>query len=179
MATIYKSETYIHEALDSLQTKVKAKSRFHITNIEKISINTGVGKYETKQQVEIAQYLEQLTGQKPKQVASKVSVAGFKLRKGQTVGYTVTLRGKKMQDFLLMLTYLALPRSRDFRGTKNNSFDNTNKTYSLGIPNAGIFPVIGFDTTLNFGLQVNITFTQAGIQNKQLLEELHFPLKKA
>jgi large subunit ribosomal protein L5 len=166
------------DVIDSLTKDNKDVNPFAISQIEKISINVGVGKYDTKQQVEIADYLNKLTGNEPKKVPSKVSIAGFKLRKGQIVGLVSTLRGKKMRDFLTHLIYLALPRTRDFRGLKVDAFDKNEKVYSLGIENASIFPVIGFDTSVNFGMQINIVFKKASPMNRELLTKLNFPFKK-
>jgi large subunit ribosomal protein L5 len=151
---------------------------FALPGISKISINVGVGnKFDPKQKQEVGEYLEKLTGQKPKVILSSKSIAAFKLRKGDTVGLMVTLRGLKMYDFLLNLVYVALPRSRDFKGVKA-SFDANNSSYSLGLENANIFPAVGFDTSVNFGLQLNITFKQPTINNKLLLEKLNFPFKR-
>jgi large subunit ribosomal protein L5 len=151
---------------------------FDLSQIEKISINVGVGKFDTKQQADIADYLQKLTGNEPKKVPSKDSIAGFKLRKGVIVGIVSTLRGKKMKDFLTQLIYIALPRTRDFRGCKVDAFDHNNKVYSLGIPNASIFPVVGFDPSVNFGLQINIVFKNSSPLNKELLTKLNFPFKR-
>jgi large subunit ribosomal protein L5 len=119
--------------------------------------------------------LEKLTGQLPKMVQTGKSIAGFKIRKGDVNSAMVTLRGKKMLDFLLLLVYIALPRTKDFRGVKRDAFDKQYRTYNLGIPNASIFPQIGFDSSVQFGLQINIVFKQPGENNKLLLEKLNFP----
>ncbi|NJK71274.1 MAG: hypothetical protein HC932_03415 [Thermales bacterium] len=118
-----------------------------------------------------------MTGQKPKVVQSKVSVAGFKLRKGEPIGMVLTLRGKRMYDFLLNLVFLSLPRTRDFRGIPDSSFDKEYKSYSLGIRSSSVFPLIGFDTGINFGMQINLVFNQGREENKKLLQKLNFPFK--
>jgi len=76
------------------------------------------------------------------------------------------------------LVYLALPRTRDFKGVKSESFDSQKLTYSLGIPSASIFPTIGFSSTINFGLQINIVFKTQGEKNKILLEKANLPFVK-
>lgn len=173
------SEKYYSNARDSLiKTHNKEINIFDISTISKVSINVGIGKYEAKQKKEIEEYLHKLTGQKPKIIASKVSIAGFKLRKGDMVGLLITLRGKKMHDFLMNLIYLALPRSRDFKGIKNTSFDQNVTGYSLGVENASIFPAVGFDSSVQFGMQINISFKKGSEMNKQFLQELKFPFKK-
>jgi large subunit ribosomal protein L5 len=151
---------------------------FALSQIEKISINIGVGKYDAKQQADIAEHLSKITGNTPKLVPSRVSIAGFKLRKGAIVGLVSTLRGKKMRDFLTLLVFVALPRTRDFRGIKIDSFDANGKVYSLGIPSAAIFPQVGFDATVQFGMQINIVFKNNSPLNKELLTKLNFPFKR-
>lgn len=151
---------------------------FAYPSIEKVGINVGVGKLETKQVDEVAKQLEYLLGQKPKYVKTNKSIAGFKLRSGKVVGLQVTLRDQKMYDFILNLVYLALPRSRDFKGIDPSNFDKTQKTYSIGIRSASIFPTIGFDNSQDFGMQVNITFKNSQ-NNHFLLETLNFPFIKS
>lgn len=169
----YKEATKIE-----LSKELKTENPFALPSISKITINVGVGnKYDPKQKQEVAEHLESLTGQKPKVILSSKSIAAFKLRKGENVGLLVTLRGVKMYDFLLGLVYVALPRSRDFKGIKA-SYDAKNSSYSLGLENANIFPAVGFDTLVNFGLQINITFKQATENNQLLLQKLNFPFKR-
>lgn len=151
---------------------------FAISQIEKISINVGVGKFDSKQQAEIVNYLTKLTGAEPKKVAAKNSIAGFKIRKGQIVGLKSTLRGKKMKDFMTQLIYIAIPRTRDFRGFSASAFDKTGKVYSMGIETASIFPAIGFDPVVNFGLQINIVFKNESPLNVELMKKLKFPFKR-
>jgi large subunit ribosomal protein L5 len=150
---------------------------FDISSISSVTINTGVGKFDNKQKQDIADTLARITCQTPKKVASRVSIATFKLRKGDTVGYTITLRGQKARDFLFQLIYIAIPRTRDFKGIKLNSFDSKFSTYSLGIENASIFPAVGFDNNINFGLQVNIKFRKLQESNLEYLQALNFPFK--
>jgi len=166
------------EVIESLQKDNKKINPFALAQIDKISINVGVGRYDAKQQADIADYLSKITGNNPKQVPSKVSIAGFKLRKGQIVGLVSTLRGTKMKDFLTQLIYIALPRTRDFRGFSDASFDANGKVYSIGIPNASIFPAVGFDPSVQFGMQINIVFKTNSDLNKELLTKLNFPFKR-
>ena len=166
------------KAKTDLTTDLGNVNSFALPKISKISINVGVGnKFDPKQKQEVGEYLQKLTGQKPKVILSSKSIAAFKLRKGEVVGLMVTLRGAKMNDFLLNLIYVALPRSRDFKWIKA-SFDANNSSYSLWLENANIFPAIGFDATVNFGLQMNVTFNQADPNNQLLLQKLNFPFKR-
>jgi large subunit ribosomal protein L5 len=172
------SNDYKTKAIEALVESFPGLNRFALPVLDKISINVGVGKFESKEKDDIANYLEKLTGQKPKEVKSKKSIAGFKLRKGDTIGYVVTLRGRKIYDFLLHLIYIALPRSRDFKGISQAAFDKNYSTYSLGIETASIFPVIGFDSSVNFGMQINIVFKTGSKNNLTFLQNLNFPFKK-
>jgi len=150
-------------------------------SLSKISINVGCGtgsnkKYDSKDRDAIAKYLEKITGQKASLVASNKSISGFKLRAGEIVGVKVTLRGKKMYDFLVKLIYVALPRTRDFRGLSANHFDKSGN-YSLGIKSSTIFPEVGFDADVNFGLQVNFVFKNIdSSQTETLVKLLKLPI---
>lgn len=172
------SNEYYTKAVEDTAKLLNIKNIMAAPRVSKVSINIGMGKYDNKQKQEIMNYLEKLTGQKPKAIKSRVSVAGFKLRKNELVACQVTLRSKTAQDFLVNLVYLGLPRTRDFRGIKNTSFDNNYSTYSVGIENASIFPAIGFDTGYNFGMQVNVSFASGSTNNLELLKQLNFPFKK-
>jgi large subunit ribosomal protein L5 len=172
------SDKFYSDAIEKTAKELNITNPMAAPRVSKVSINIGMGKYDNKQKQEIINYLEKLTGQKPKSVKSKVSVAGFKLRKNELVGCITTLRGKKAKDFLMTLIYLGLPRTRDFRGIKSTSFDSNYSTYSVGIENASIFPAIGFDIPFNFGMQVNVGFATNTPNNVELLKNLNFPFKK-
>lgn len=177
-ATKLDTAKYFDQARQKLQKDLPKTNPFALPQVDSVVINVGVGRYDNKQKQDIAGYLTKLTSQTPRQVASKVSIASFKVRKGDTVGLMVTLRGKKARDFLLQLIYVALPRTRDFKGIKGTSFDKNNRCYSLGIENVSIFPAIGFDTSVQFGAQINVVFKQSDVNNKLLLQHLNFPFKK-
>jgi|694.fasta_scaffold24355_6 large subunit ribosomal protein L5 len=172
------AETYIAEIAKELNTFFPKASSFTKPGIKSLSINIGVGKYDNKQKEEVYNNLLKLTGQKPKKIYSKKSISGFKLRAGDFVAIQNTLRGKKIYDFLLKFIYVALPRGRDFKGVKNDSFDSNYQTYTVGIPTASIFPTVGFGGSVDFGMQINITFKNKGEQNKILLNTLKLPLAK-
>lgn len=175
------SQSYVKTAHESTKKAFPKANPFTLPKIKQISINAGIGnksKFDGKQQQEVVDYLTKLTGQKPKQVATKKSVANFKTRAGDIVGAVVTLRGKKAEDFLLNLVYISLPRTRDFKGIKETSFDKTYRSFSLGIENASIFPAVGFDASTIFGLQINIVFEKSDPNNLTFLQNLSFPFKK-
>jgi large subunit ribosomal protein L5 len=156
------------------------KNPFLVPSIEKVVINIGVGnnKFDSKKKEQIIKHLLNLTGQLSKKVYTKKSISNFKLRSGDLVGVVTTLRGDKAYNFLLQLIYLALPRTKDFKGFSQSLFDKTNRTYSMGIKSTSIFPTIGFGSTLDFGMQVNITFKTSNENNKKFLERLNFPFSK-
>jgi large subunit ribosomal protein L5 len=171
---------YFAQATKDIQKKHPKLNTFAHPKISKIVINirTSPKDFDNKQKQEVSDYLEKLTSQKPKKTYSKLSIAAFKIRKGDVVGLVVTLRNKKAEDFLMQLIYMALPRTKDFKGIKNNAFDSNMSCYSLSIDNSGIFHAIGFDTTIEFGMQINIVFKHSDPLNKELLENLNFPFKK-
>ena len=173
------SHDYYTDAVTKTMQELKL-NKFASPAIEKITVNVGIGKFKTEktQQDEIVDLVEKLTGQIPKKSYSKEAISGFKLRAGELVGTSVTLRGKKMHDFLLSLIYLALPRTKDFKGIKSTSWSENFSSYSIGIRDASIFPQIGFNAKVNFGLQVTITFKQPGKNNQKLLANLAFPFEK-
>jgi large subunit ribosomal protein L5 len=169
---------WFDSAKSQIITANPEQNKFALPDVDKISINVGVGKYDNKQKQEIAEYLEKITSQKPRKALSRDSIASFKSRKGDVVGLVVTLRGQKAKDFLLQLVYIALPRTRDFKGIKSEVFNNNFSSYSLGIESVSIFPSIGYDTTVNFGMQINVCFKHPTPQNRDLLNALNLPFKK-
>jgi large subunit ribosomal protein L5 len=155
---------------------------FALPQIKAICLNVGLGNKsfaDTKKKMDAVALFEKMVGQKVKTVRSKVSIASFKLRKNEVVGATVTLRGQKARDFLMQLVYVALPRQKDFHGVRAGSFDRNFGTYSLGIENTSIFPAIGFDNEVNFGMQVNIVFKNKTEMNLDFLRALNVPFERA
>jgi len=97
---------------------------FQSPRVEKVVISTGVGSLKDKKKIEvIVDRLTKITGQKPSPRQAKKSIASFKLREGDIIGYQVTLRGNRMYDFLDKLIHIALPRTRDFRGVQRTAID--------------------------------------------------------
>jgi len=162
------------------------KEKFNYTNvsqspkIEKVTVSVGVGSTKDKKKIEtIVDRLTQITGQKPSARPAKKSIATFKLREGEVVGYQVTLRGARMYDFLDKLIHIALPRTRDFRGIKLTSIDEMGNI-SIGIKEHTIFPETSDEELRNvFGLSVTITTSaRTKEETEALLRGIHFPLKK-
>lgn len=149
--------------------------------IKKVLLNIGLGEAVTSKKVlesGIAD-LTAISGQKPKVTQAKVAIAGFKIRKGDTVGLMVTLRGKRMKDFLTKLFAIVLPRLRDFQGLSRDSFDGQGN-YNLGIPEQIVFPEIDYEKIDKIrGLQITIvTNARSDEKAEKLLESLGMPFEK-
>ena len=133
-----------------------------------------------KKKIELIQdRLAKITGQKTAPRGAKKSVAAFKIREGDTIGYQVTLRGKRMYDFLDRLLHIALPRARDFRGLSRESVDLMGNV-TIGIREHTIFPETGDEDIKDvFGFAITVVTTA---NNKKdalaFLEHLGFPFKK-
>jgi large subunit ribosomal protein L5 len=162
------------------------KEKFNLKNINqapqlvKVSISTGIGSIKDKKKVElISNRLEKITGQKVAKKGSKKSIAAFKVREGDPVGYQVTLRGKRMYDFLDKLLNVALPRTRDFRGVSRKSIDEMGN-YTLGLREHTIFPETTDEELKDvFGLAVTVVTTSSDKKlTEAFLEILGFPFKK-
>lgn len=139
-------DKYTGEVAPALMKKFSYKSTMQIPKLEKIVVNIGLGeaKENAKALDSAVADLAAITGQKPVITKAKKSVAAFKVREGMNIGCKVTLRGKKMYEFLDRLFSVALPRVRDFRGINPDSFDGRGN-YSLGIKEQLIFPEIDYD----------------------------------
>ena len=139
-------EFYETEVMDGMTKKFSYTNKMAVPKLEKIIINMGVG--EAKENAKVldgaVKDLTIISGQKPVITRAKKSVAAFKLREGMPIGCKVTLRGDRMYEFADRLINLALPRVRDFRGVKANSFDGRGN-YTMGIKEQLIFPEIEYD----------------------------------
>ena len=137
---------YDNEVKAALKEKFGYKNDMQIPRLNKIVINMGVG--EAKENAKVldgaVKDLTIISGQKPVITRAKKSVAAFKLREGMPIGCKVTLRGDRMYEFADRLINIALPRVRDFRGVKANSFDGRGN-YTMGIKEQLIFPEIEYD----------------------------------
>lgn len=149
--------------------------------IIKINVNIGLKEAANDKGVldKVAQQLADITGQKAKVTRAKKSIANFKLREGAPVGLTVTLRGKRMRDFLTKLVNIVLPRVRDFHGVPAKSFDSRGN-YTLGLAEQIVFPEIDYAKIDKIrGLEITIV-TNAGdaTMARRLLELLGMPFEK-
>lgn len=173
------AEKYKKETIPAMQAQFGYKNVMAVPKIEKVVINVGVGRIrDAKEREEVQKFLALLSGQKAAPRAAKKAIASFKTRKGLVIGYQVTLRGKRMYDFLARLIHAALPRTRDFQGIDRTSFDSGGNL-TIGIREHIIFPeMIGEDYRFLFGLEVTVVTTakkkEEGIE---LLKQTGFPIK--
>jgi len=156
-----------------------------LDNLKKIVIATGVGKmaqnaqFEANALPEIQKDLAAITGQKPQSRPAKKSIAGFKLREGTLVGLRVTLRGKRMEDFLNRMVNVALPRVRDFRGINPRQIDQEGNL-TIGFRDHTVFPeIVPEDSKVDFGFQVTlVSKTSDPAEARKVFEELGVPFYK-
>ncbi len=130
----------VASSYDSFKGEFGYKNKMQAPKLVKVMVSSGVGSVLDKKRKEmIGDRLAKITGQKAKTTAAKKSIAGFKLREGEHVGYQITLRGARMYEFLEKLVHIALPRTRDFRGISPKGIDAMGN-YSFGIKEHTIFP---------------------------------------
>ena len=173
-------EKYKKEILPELKKKLNRENVHSIPKLEKITINMGVGKaIEDKNKLEVSQQqLSMIAGQKAVITKAKKAISAFRLREGLAIGCKVTLRGKKMYEFLDRLINVALPRIRDFRGVNPKSFDG-NGNYNLGIAEQLVFPEIEPDK-VNFTQGMDIAFTttaRSDDEARELLRAFGMPFR--
>lgn len=169
---------YQNQILPKLQEKHGYKNIHQVPRVEKVVINTSIGSApDPKEALEIAREdLATITGQRPISTIAKKSISNFKLRKGQAIGAKVTLRGRRMYEFLERFIYTALPRIRDFRGVPTKSFDGRGN-YTIGVKDQSIFPEIDLDRvkrTIGFDVTI-VTTAKTDAEAKSLLEEMGMP----
>jgi large subunit ribosomal protein L5 len=175
-------DRYQKEIVGRLAEKLGRKNRLSLPRLEKIVVNMGVGKaLQDKNRMEqAAEQLTQITGQKAQVRKAKVAVSGFRLREGNEIGCRVTLRGRRMYEFLDRLISIALPRIRDFRGVNPKSFDG-HGNYSLGLTEQSVFPEIDPDkVTFVQGMDVTfVTSTNSDDESRELLRAFGMPFREA
>lgn len=177
--------------MENTATKMKSvyeslKGAFGYTNVnqtprlEKVVVSVGTGKVQDKAKIALIQdRLAQITGQKPSPRPAKQSIASFKLREGEIIGYQVTLRGERMQHFLDKLINIAIPQTRDFRGLKTTAIDEMGNI-TLGIKEHTIFPETADEEIKDvFGLAITIVTTAKTKEEAEaFLRHLGLPLQK-
>ena len=171
-------QRFREELVPALKDQLDLANIMQVPRFEKVVINMGVGDAVKDGRMLDAALadLEVITGQKPVVTKARKSIAGFKLREGQSIGAKVTLRGDRMWEFLDRLVTLALPRIRDFRGLDPNAFDG-HGNYTLGVTEQLIFPEIDYDKVLQVrGMDITVVTTaQNDDEGRALLMALGFP----
>jgi large subunit ribosomal protein L5 len=171
---------YDEEVLDRLVQDFGYKNRMQAPKLSHISINMGIGdaKDNPKKLESALQELTLISGQKPIVTRSKKDISNFKIRKGFPVGCKVTLRGKRMYDFLERLISIAIPRTRDFNGLSFKSFDGRGN-YSFGVQEQIIFTEIDYDKIDSIrGMDITIATTaKTDDEAYVLLKGLGLPLR--
>ena len=174
-------EVYKDKVVAELQEKFGFSSVMQVPQIEKITLNMGVGEALADKKIldNAVADLEAISGQKPLITKARKSVAGFKVREGYPIGCKVTLRGERMWDFFERLVSIAIPRIRDFRGVSAKSFDGRGN-YSMGVREQIIFPGIDYDKVDRVrGMDITITTSaKTDDEGRALLEAFNFPFKK-
>lgn len=174
-------ETYNNEIVEAMMKKFNYTNVMQVPKIEKIVINMGVGEAKENQKAmdSAVNDLTIISGQKPLVTKAKKSIAAFKLREGMNIGTKVTLRGKRMYEFLDRLVNLSLPRVRDFRGVNPNSFDGRGN-YAMGIKEQLIFPEIEYDKIDKIrGMDIIVVTTaNTDEEARELLTKFGMPFKK-
>lgn len=164
-----------------LMKKLYYRSVMQVPRIEKITLNMGVGKAIADKKLldNAVTDLTVISGQKPLITKARKSIASFKIRQGYPIGCKVTLRGKRMWEFLERLISIAVPRIRDFRGFSAKSFDG-HGNYSMGVREQIIFPEINYDKIDRIrGLDITITTTaKTDDESRALLSAFNFPFRK-
>ncbi len=168
------------EAADVLSKKFGFTNKLESPKLTKVVVSSGFGSIKDKRKVELmSDRLAKITGQKPVVRSAKMSIASFKLRQGEPIGYQITLRGERMLSFVEKLIHIALPRTKDFRGISRNSIDAMGN-YTLGIKEHTIFPETADEDLKDvFGMSVTIVTTSKDKKTTEaFMEALGFPFKK-
>ena len=181
MAVPRLKEKYLTEAVPALIKEFGFTNPMAVPTVKKITVNTGIGKEAQTNAKAIDAAVGDIsivTGQKPVVTKARKSIAQFKLREGNNVGVSVTLRGERMWEFLDRFISVALPRIRDFQGISPDSFDGRGN-YSLGLREQLVFPEVEYDKIDRVrGLQVNIiTNARNDVEGKSLLKALGMPFR--
>ena len=171
-------EQYNNQIKTDLQSRLGLKNIFEVPKLKKIILNMGIGdgKDDSKLIDKALEDLTLITGQKAVKTKSKKAISGFKIREGMPLGVKVTLRNKIMYEFLDRLINIAIPRIRDFRGLKKESFDGKGN-FSMGIKEHIIFPEINFDKVDKVrGLDITIcTTSKTNNEALELLKSFNMP----
>jgi len=174
-------EKYQKEIRPQLKKEFGLENLLAVTELKKVVINVGLGEAleDKKLTAVISEELKMITGQQPKVNKARQSIAGFKLREGDTIGLSVILRRERMFDFVEKLFKIVLPRVRDFQGVSLKSFDGQGN-YTLGLKEQTVFPEVDFEKVKRVkGMAITfVTNTREDKKTKRLLELLGVPFEK-
>jgi large subunit ribosomal protein L5 len=172
---------YTKEAVPALMKQFGYKNRMQAPALKKVVVNVGYGKnVKDKAHIEhVEKTLAMVSGQKPVHNKAKKSISNFKIREGQPIGASVTLRGDRMYDFVYKFVHLTLPRVRDFRGLSKNGFDGRGN-YTVGLKEQVAFPEVTPASADKFyGLEVTVvTSAKTKAEGLALLTALGFPFRE-
>lgn len=174
-------ETDFQKIYSQVQKDLEITNVHAVPRITKVVVNVGVGKNrDNKQYLEAVQKdLAAVTGQQPDQRLARKAIAGFNVREGNVVGYRVTLRGKRMNDFVRRFVHVTLPRVRDFRGIPLSGLDDQGNLH-VGLPEQLAFAEVQADQTdIIFGVQATfVTSARDREQAEQMFRALGFPFQE-
>lgn len=167
-------------AFDTLKEQFGFSNVMASPKLVKIVVSVGVGKADKNKKQIVEDRLARITGQKPAPRAAKQSIAQFKMRQGDIIGYQVTLRGNRMYEFLDKLVHIAFPRTRDFRGLNPKAIDKMGN-YTIGIREHTIFPETADEDLKDvFGMAITLVTTAKNKEQADaLLRHLGLPLQSA
>ncbi|NCN11930.1 50S ribosomal protein L5 [Candidatus Kaiserbacteria bacterium] len=174
-------QTQLKTVFDACKGQFGYKNVNQAPTIEKVVVSVGTGRVDDKAKLALIQdRLALITGQKAAPRAARQSIASFKLREGEIIGYQVTLRGQRKLDFLNKLIHMAIPQTRDFRGLKISSIDEMGN-YTIGIKEHTIFPETADEDIRDvFGMSITIVTTaKTKAEAEALLRHIGLPLQKA
>jgi len=178
MTTLY--DNYHQKGRQQLFKELGLKNIMSVPKLEKVVINVGLGEALSNKKVIdlVIQQLSIITGQKAVPTVARKDISTFKVRKGDVVGIKVTLRARKMFDFIEKLSKIVLPRIRDFRGIPNTGFDKMGN-YTLGLSEQIVFPEIDYSQVDKIrGLEITFVTNAGANSSKKLMSHLGFPFKK-
>ena len=174
-------EKYTSEVVPKLLKELGCKNVMAVPKITKVTINVGLSRAANNASFkeDVIRDLRIITGQKPVLNKARKAIAGFKIREGQEIGASVTLRGRRMWDFLGKLVGAAIPRIKDFQGIERKNFDEQGNL-NFGFKEQLTFPEISTDEiSTTFGLQVNVTSSANGRdEGIKLFKLLGFPIQE-
>lgn len=174
-------QKYNSTLLPALQKELGLSNSLAVPRLTKITVNTSSRDFKSDAELvnRTKEWIAAVTGQMPRVTRSKQSIAGFTLREGDVVGLTVTLRGRRMYDFLEKFIHIVLPRTKDFQGVSATSFDRQG-TYTIGLSEQIIFPEVEYDKIGRIqGLEITIKSSAKNVEeSRSLLKALGMPFAK-